>query len=305
MRRRKKKEEHVSHERWLVSYADFITLLFAFFVVLYASSQVDKRRVGRLARAIQVAFQELGAFDTSNTKIPLSDSEAIPFSKVQSIENVERTADLERFVQPMKGVLGPPESRPPLKDVQAELEKVLAPEIQRKVVDIKAHKEGLIVSLREMGFYESGSANMRPSSMDAIDRLAAVIAPRGEALRIEGHSDNVPIHNAHFASNWELSTARATELIKLFLDRYHIEPARLSAAGFAEFHPVSENDTAEGRARNRRVDIVILNPLAGEKSPFAYAAPASSTLAAAPPASGMGPGAAAPSPSSPNAVPQR
>jgi chemotaxis protein MotB len=272
-RRRKRKEEPVSHDRWLVSYADFITLLFAFFVVLYASSQVDKRRVGRLALAIQVAFQDLGLFDTSNTKIPLSVSEAIPFSTIQAVENVERTTDLERFVQPMKGMPGPPEAAAPLKDVQVELERVLAPEIERKVVDIKAHKEGLIVSLREMGFYESGSAVMRASSLDAIDRLAGVIGPRAEALRIEGHSDNVPIHNAHFDSNWELSSARATELVKLFLDRYHMEPARLSAAGFAEFHPVSENITAEGRARNRRVDIVILNPLAGEKSPFAYPSP--------------------------------
>jgi len=249
-------------------------LLFAFFVVLYASAQVDKRKVGRLAMAIQVAFQELGVFDTSNTKIPLSDTEAIPFSSVQAVENVERTTDIERIVQPMKGVLGPPEYGPPLKDVQAELEKALAPEIASKVVDIQAHKEGLIISLREMGFYESGSAAIRDSALGAVDRLAAVIAPRGEALRIEGHSDNVPIHNARYPSNWELSTARATDLIKLFLDRYHMAPARLSAAGFAEFHPVSENVTAEGRARNRRVDIVILNPLAGEKSLFTYAPPA-------------------------------
>jgi chemotaxis protein MotB len=126
MRRRKRKEEHISRERWLVSYADFITLLFAFFVVLYASSQVDKRKVGRLAMAIQVAFQELGVFDTSNTKIPLSDSEAIPFSSIQSVENLERTLDISRIVQPMKGMLGPPEAGPPLKDVQAELEKALA-----------------------------------------------------------------------------------------------------------------------------------------------------------------------------------
>jgi len=83
----------------MVSYADFITLLFAFFVVLYSSSQVDKRRVGRLALAIQVAFQELGVFDTSNTKVPLSNTEAIPFSNIQAVENVQRTGDLQRFIQ--------------------------------------------------------------------------------------------------------------------------------------------------------------------------------------------------------------
>ncbi|HVO57237.1 MAG TPA: flagellar motor protein MotB [Dongiaceae bacterium] len=259
MRRRKKHPEHINHERWLVSYADFITLLFAFFVVLYSSAQVDKRKVGRLALAIQVAFQQMGVFDTSSTEIPLSDSEAVPFSKVQVVENSELTSDMTRFVQPMKGFLIPT-SNAPLKDIQQELEKVLAPEIQKKLVDVKAHREGLVISLHEVGFYESGSASLRPSSRDALDRLAAILEKRTESLRIEGHTDNQPIHNRRFASNWELSTSRASELIRLFVEHYGISPQRLSAAGYAEFHPVAANDTAEGRARNRRVDIVILNP---------------------------------------------
>ncbi|HTB94732.1 MAG TPA: OmpA family protein [Candidatus Sulfotelmatobacter sp.] len=219
--------------------------------------------------AIQVAFQELGVFDTSNTHIPLSDMEAIPFSSVQAVENVERTSDLERVVQPMKGILAPTSTPTPLKDIQAELEKALAPEIKRHVVDVKPKKEGLVVSLREMGFYESGSSAMRASSVEAVDRLAKVIVPRTESLRIEGHTDNIPIHNSHFPSNWELSTARATELVRMFIVRYQVEPNRLSAAGFAEFHPVDDNDTPEGRARNRRIDIVILNPALQERSPFA------------------------------------
>lgn len=243
----------------VVSYADFITLLFAFFVVLYASSQVDKRKVGKLAMAIQVAFQQMGVFETSNTQIPLSDSEAVPFSQVQVVENSEFTADMERFVQPMKGILSPTASAP-MKNIQEELEKALAPEIKNKIVDIHAKREGLVVSLREVGFYESGVAAMRESSRGAVDRLAAVLASRTEFLRIEGHTDNVPIHNKHFDSNWELSSGRATELIKVFVERYQFAPTRLSAAGYAEFHPVASNDTPEGRARNRRVDVVILNP---------------------------------------------
>jgi len=266
MRRKRRAEEPVSHERWLVSYADFITLLFAFFVVLYASSQVDKRKVGRLALSIQVAFQELGVFDTSNTKIPLSDSEAVPFTKVQVVENAERTTDMERFVQPMKGLLTPMTSGP-LNDIQAELEKALAPEIRKHVVDVKPRREGLVVSLREIGFYESGSSTLRPSARDAIDRLAAILKPRTESLRVEGHTDNIPIHNLHFDSNWELSTARASDLIKQLIDTYQFTPERLSAAGYAEYHPVASNDTAEGRARNRRVDIVILNPPVLEIAP--------------------------------------
>jgi len=268
MARRKKESEHVSHERWLVSYADFITLLFAFFVVLYASSQVDKRKVGRLAMAIQVAFQELGVFDTSNTKVPLSDSQPMPFANVQAVENVDRSGDMQRFVQPTKGILAPSGNPGSLKDIQSQLEKVLAPEIKERTVAVQARKEGLIVSLREVGFFDSGSAALRPSAMNAVDRLAGVVAPRGENLRIEGHTDNVPIHNEHFPSNWELSTARATELVKLFIFRYRVMPSRLSAAGYAEFHPMDDNATPEGRARNRRIDIVILNPVLVDKSPL-------------------------------------
>lgn len=259
MSRRKRDHEHVNHERWLVSYADFITLLFAFFVVLYASSQVDKRKVGKLALSIQVAFQQLGVFETSNTQIPLSDSEAVPFSKIQVVENAERTTDFRRFVQPMKGILTPTAS-PSLQKIQEDLEKTLAPEIKNHIVDVKVRREGLVVSLHEMGFYESGSAELRASSKDTMDRLAALLGAHNESLRIEGHSDNVPIHNAHFDSNWELSSARASNLVKVFILRYKFDPKRLSAAGYAEYRPVASNDTPEGRARNRRVDIVILNP---------------------------------------------
>lgn len=278
MSRRTKKEEHISHERWLVSYADFITLLFAFFVVLYSSSQVDKRKVGRLALAIQAAFQELGVFETSNTKVPLSNTEPMPFANVQAIENIQRTGDMERFVPPTKGVLGVSGNPAPLKDIQAELEKALAPEIKERTVAVQTRKEGVIVSLREVGFFDSGSATLRPSATNAVDRLAGVVVPRGENLRIEGHTDNVPIHNARFPSNWELSTARATELVELFIYRYHVMPARLSAAGYAEFHPMDNNATPEGRARNRRIDIVILNPVLVEKSPILSTGPAVNPL---------------------------
>lgn len=293
MRRRKHREEHVNHERWLVSYADFITLLFAFFVVLYASSQVDKRKIGKLALSIQVAFQELGVFETSNTKIPLSDSEAIPFSQVQVVENSQHTADLTHFVQPMKGILSPNVAGTPMRDIQSELEKALAPEIKKHVVDVKTSREGIVVSLREIGFYESGSANIRPASKEAIDRLAAVLKPHNEQLRIEGHTDNIPIHNARFDSNWELSTARAADLVKLFVTRYQFNPVRLSAAGYAEFHPVAPNDTAENRARNRRVDIVILNTAAPE-APAASGSLAGSATAATPAAASNASGKGSP-----------
>ncbi len=104
---KRKREPHVNHERWLVSYADFITLLFAFFVVLYSSSQVDKRKAGHLALAIQVAFQELGVFQASSTKVPVKDDDAMPFEKVQIVENINNEMDLKRIVNPMKGAIFP------------------------------------------------------------------------------------------------------------------------------------------------------------------------------------------------------
>jgi chemotaxis protein MotB len=257
---RKKPQPHVNHERWLVSYADFITLLFAFFVVLYSSSQVDKRKAGRLALAIQVAFQELGVFQTSNTKIPIKDEDAIPFENVQVVENINKDTDLKRIVNPMKGTLSSASETQSLQEAQEAIRKALDPEIKRREVSMAMHREGLVVSLKEMGFFDSGSASIRPGSLDAIARLSEVLKTRPENLRIEGHTDNVPIHTPRFANNWELSTARATELIQLLITKYGIPPSHLSAAGYGEFHPVAENSTPEGRAQNRRLDVVILAP---------------------------------------------
>jgi flagellar motor protein MotB len=131
--KKKRSPERVSHERWLVSYADFITLLFAFFVVLYASSQVDKRKVGRLAMAIQVAFQELGVFPTSSTKVPMQADDALPFEKAQVVENIKRDADLKKIVNPMKGVLTSSAETQSLQDAQFAIEKALHPEMLRHV----------------------------------------------------------------------------------------------------------------------------------------------------------------------------
>jgi chemotaxis protein MotB len=257
---KKKVQQHVNHERWLVSYADFITLLFAFFVVLYASSQVDKRKAGRLAMAIQVAFQELGVFQTSSTKIPVKDEDAIPFEKVQVVENISKDTDLKRIVNPMKGVLSSAGEAQSLQEAQEAITKALNPEIKRREVSMSMRREGLVVSLKEMGFFDSGSATIRPGSLDAIARLSAVLRTRPENLRVEGHTDNIPIHTARFANNWELSTARATQLIQLLITKYGIPPSHLSAAGYGEFHPVAANTTPDGRAQNRRLDVVILAP---------------------------------------------
>lgn len=123
---------------------------------------------------------------------------------------------------------------------------------------MRREADGLVISLREAGFFESGGVLMKPGSQSAFDRIAGLLRQKDCRLRIEGHTDDVPIHNEQFSSNWELSTSRATEVVRVLILRDGYSPDRLSAAGYAEYHPVASNSTAEGRGMNRRVDIVIL-----------------------------------------------
>lgn len=191
---------------------------------------------------------------------------------MQAIENAERTATLGRVVPASKGILGASENGD-LSSLRQELEDALAPEIQRNEVAVSAGPDGLVVSLREIGFFDSGSADIRTSSLSAFSRIAWLLADRKYRVRIEGHTDNRPIHNPKFSDNWELSTGRAAELVRLLIVKYGFAPERLSAAGYAEYHPVADNDSIDGRAQNRRVDIVVLGKLAISKAPLAANAP--------------------------------
>lgn len=260
MSRRKRVTPHVSHERWLVSYADFITLLFAFFVVLYAAAEIDKKKIGQVAASIQVAFQQMGAFPASSTAYSQGSSQVPPQTALPPLPAPEAHP---AALPPKSAVVPslpaqPLPNGPELSALRTELEQVLAKEIARGEVAIAAGREGLVVSLREVGFFDSGSAGVKARSLPAFSRMAELLAQRQFSIRIEGHTDDVPIHNSQFGSNWELSTARATEIVQLLITNYHIPPHQLSAAGYAEYHPVASNDTNEGRAQNRRVDIVIV-----------------------------------------------
>ena len=240
---RKKKHEHVNHERWLVSYADFITLLFAFFVVLFASSQSDKKKQIQIAAVMQTAFTPLGTFEAHSKTPSLTEASgsaavvrpaalALPFPQAGQAREAE-----------MEGQLG--------RVMRAQMRQLPAGS-----VGVRTTPEGLVVSLNEVGFFASGSAEVRLEAVEAVAALAAALpdAP----LRVEGHTDNVPIHTAQFESNWELSAARASAIARLLLERGTMHPANVSAAGFAEFHPVASNATEEGRRANRRVDVILL-----------------------------------------------
>jgi len=233
VRRRRRVERRPSHERWLVSYADFITLLFAFFVVMYSAAQLDKRRAGQLATAIQTAFQQYGSLPPMPAEVgglaPKGDPRDSP------VGNSEDEFQLLR----------------------GNVQRALAKEIAKGDVAVRSTPEGLVISLREAGFFDSGSAEIRASAQAAFERLARVLSETPSDLRIEGHTDNVPINNARFASNWDLSTTRATTTVRLLVTNYGFNPRRLAAAGYAEYRPIANNATVAGRALNRRVDVVI------------------------------------------------
>ena len=243
---KKKHPEHVNHERWLVSYADFITLLFAFFVVLFASSQSDKKKQLKLSEAMQTAFTPLGTFDAHSKTPPLTDINASAITN--SIPSP--------IVRPL-----PSATTESLEETEARLRNLIAEQVAAGGIPpggiaMRITPDGLVISLHEAGFFPSGSAEVRPASIPMISILANTL-PAGP-LRVEGHTDNVPIHTAQFASNWELSTARSTAIARLLLEHGPIDPANLAAAGYAEFHPVASNATEDGRTQNRRVDIILL-----------------------------------------------
>ena len=258
-RRRQRHTPHSNHERWLVSYADFITLLFAFFVVMFASSQVDKHKVSDLAAAIQVAFQKLAIFTPSSSQVNLLNT-AAAFSNSKVLDESVHNQELGRVVRREAGQMEPDESLPNPGQIRDELERALAGEIQKKHVSLRLTHEGLVISLQEIGFYDSGSATLKPGSLPTVAKIAELLGNRQEFIRVEGHTDNVPIHNAAFKSNWDLSTSRATGMIDLLINHFGFQPQRLSAAGYAEYHPIASNSSPETRGQNRRVDIVILNP---------------------------------------------
>jgi chemotaxis protein MotB len=238
----------VTHERWLVSYADFITLLFAFFVVLFATAKADQKKQVAMADAIDAAFKSLGFFPDANRK---------------PVRNPNPAGGIEPSVTPMNIVMGedvfsPARVKEDLEDLRRDLEQRLSNQVAQHTVSIQMGRDGLVISLREAGFFDSGSATPRPETLPTLRQIAASLSRTPYDLRVEGHTDNVPIHTASYDSNWELSSARATRIARLFLDFGALPADRLSAAGYAEFHPVASNATPEGRAANRRVDLIVL-----------------------------------------------
>lgn len=209
-----------SPDRWLVSYADFITLLFAFFVLLYGVAQSDRSKPGDVSESVKRAF---GAA-------------ASP-------------------VRPPPVAAKAPDE---LAAAYAQLTQVLQPEIAQDKMQVSLDARGIVISLHEGSFFPSGGDTIYQEAFDSMDKVAAVIRDLPNTVRLEGHTDSVPIHNQRFRSNWDLSAARSIAVLLFFETRHGIVPQRFAIAGYADNLPVAGNDSDEGRSKNRRVDIVIV-----------------------------------------------
>ncbi|HLW87040.1 MAG TPA: flagellar motor protein MotB [Terriglobales bacterium] len=253
MSRRKKQHGHANHERWLVSYADFITLLFAFFVVLYASAVVDNKKIAQVSAAIQGGFQQLGAFSGS-TSLPNQAGAANQAPMILPEPAPPPLPEHDADGGAGSGSFGPPD----VDKLKHELEQALGEEIQKHEIEMRVTPEGLVVSLREVGFFNSGDATLLTGGQNTLTRIAKVLNSQGFHIRVEGHTDDRPIHNGRFKSNWELSTARATEVVSLLIEKHGFDPSQISAAGYSQYRPITSNDTDEGRQTNRRVDVVVV-----------------------------------------------
>lgn len=241
MARRKPVEMHVNHERWLVSYADFITLLFAFFVVMYSVSQVSENKHRQLSETLMEAFSprsmkpiQVGELSRSPTTSVIE----LPFDEVRELVEAQN------------------EGFDSLEQLSGIFTEEFGSLINDRLIQVYSNEFWLQIEVQDSILFASGSAEPSAQAQAIFARIADILQDREHPIQVEGHTDNVPINSVRFPSNWELSAARAAAMVKL-LERGGVSAERLSAVGYGEHQPAASNDTAEGRAQNRRVALMI------------------------------------------------
>src|SRR5262245_25553301 len=241
-----------NHERWLVSYADFITLMFAFFVVMFASSNSDKQKARDLSDSVTRALDENGV----KTKLmTILGGTTDGFNQGTAYLRGPKTSDKNQKATPAGSLA---ELTPSLITLSEELKK----EVKAGKVHISLQPRGLVISLQDAAFFPSGGDTLAPDCYPSIAKVANGIVKLPNPVRVEGHTDSQPIHNERFRSNWQLSAARSIAMLDALITRFGVPAERLSVVGYASNIAVADNSTPEGRARNRRVDITILNQVA-------------------------------------------
>jgi chemotaxis protein MotB len=237
-RRAKHGESEDNRDRWLISYADFITLLFAFFVVMYSLSTLNTGKYRVFSESLNTAFK--GGPPAPATK----EEELI---KMLVAKRNERIAEQVR------------KQHEAMQSMAKDVSTVLTPLINTGQVNVTQSSKGLKININASALFNQGDAKLLGEGAEALTQVAKVLRDGTQAVEVEGYTDDVPIKNPQFPSNWELSSARACSVVRLFIDQ-GLAPSRLSAAGFADNRPVQPNTTSEGRALNRRVSVMVLAP---------------------------------------------
>ncbi len=289
MARRHEHEDHVNHEAWAIPYGDLITLLLAFFVVMYAVSSVNEGKYRVLSDSMTAAFRgspkttapiEIGdkvvKVRRDDTVAGLSPSQAMKLPG--HVAGGDKSL-VEQFNKMGRDIAGEGEGvdGPGLRQVADQVEQAMASLIGKDLVTVTRKPLWVEVEIKTDILFPSGSAEIQPDALPILDSIAGILKPLASPIRVEGHTDNRPIHTLQFPSNWELSGARASCIVRLFEQR-GIAPERMSVAGQGEYQPVADNATTEGRNRNRRVTLVILDAPAGAAQ---EPAPATAEAAAA------------------------
>ncbi len=253
MRRRPARKKS-SHERWLITYADLITLLLVFFVVLYALSNINAKKFQAVAMSLSKA---MGGGQSVMREPGASLAQGISGSSLtKELEMTREAAELSDFER-----------------LRKELQNYIDNNGLDGKVTVNLEERGIVISFQDVALFPLGSADLTPGASDMIVRIGEILAKDPHYLRIEGHTDNLPISTSKFPSNWELSVARSTRVVKELIEKLEFTPQRLSATGYGEFRPKAGNDTADNRQLNRRVDIIVLKYKYESAEPMSQGAP--------------------------------
>lgn len=243
MARRKRRFEHDNHDRWLISYADFVTLLFAFFVVMYSISSVNQKKYRTFSDSLSIAFSNQPK--ASLTTIVPNNQEQLLKALVD--KRTAREVEQQRRMQER------------MNNLAGGLKRVLLPLIKQHQVDITTTKRGVVIDIRASSLFRTGEADIQPGALGVLRKVAAQLNNEKLPIEVEGYTDDIPIKTAQFPSNWELSSARASSVVRMMIDN-GVSSERLAAVGLASNHPLVPNDSPENRDRNRRVSITIMAP---------------------------------------------
>jgi chemotaxis protein MotB len=261
---RKKHPEHVNLERWLVSYADFITLLFAFFVIMYAISQADVSKFKKVSQSIKSAFEPAGPVSVVDGTGNSGGNTANPFDTIES-----QSGRVLNMPQGKTHTAADPD--PELQSMKELLEETISLELGSTEISDKVQlnydSQGLVVRLAAKDFYDKGDVAVRMDMQPILDRIGRVLAKTKRLIRVEGHTDPSEVSTEVYPTDWELSAARAAWAVRYFVKRFSIDPKRVGAAGYSHYRPLSAGTDAPSRAKNRRIEIIILNNTYAEPTP--------------------------------------